>query len=775
MYDTSVSQVVDGLASQEKGGQVNAGALTPREFLGFAYDIQHQPAWRVEADKCVDYYDNNQLDLATLQALQAKGMGPLINNLIAPIINVVLGMEAKTRSDWRVTADDDAVTEVAEALSAKLFEVERESHADRACSDAYGGQIKAGLGWVEVSRERNPFEYPYRVGTVHRREIFWDWRDLSYNLKKSRYLVRKRWYDLDQAKAFFPASASFLEAYRGDSMRTYLETIHQGLELAYSLEQLRMLDMADYEQFRSWDRERICLYEVWYRRWIRGYVLRLPTGDVIELNMKNPLHVALLARGVAKPEAAVYAKMRMGIWAGPIRLMDVDCGTSDFPYVPFWGYREDRTGVPYGLVRLMLSPQDEVNARRQKMMWLMSSKRVIMDADALDQDSNDTQAMLDEIARPDAVVVLNPNRINKQGSFAVDSNQSLSKDQFEVMKDAEQGIQRVVGVFNSMLGDRQSGADSGIAINSLVEQGTTGLAEINDNYRFARRLVGERILDLLRPDMIGQPVQVMVGETGRQRTISLNKPGQHPQNPGQQIVLNDVQSAKVKVALEDVPSTPSYRQQQLQMLTEVMKGMPPQLQAAIAPFYLEATDLRQRREMADAARRAMGQQVPSTPEEEQQMEQEAQQAKAQQQEAIRLELLERAAKIEQLQAQAAKFRADAMAQPGDMDDQEKQELEQEIDRITKESQGQVDQQVAQRLTDRNMAQMREQALRQRAAMDAQSHKQRMADQDAAHSRALEDMKRKHAAEKDQMKSGFADKLSAAREAARAKKKAKAAK
>lgn len=749
-------QVVDGLAAQESGGVVKDGGLTPKEFLSFAYDIQHQPSWRVEADKCVDYYDNNQLDLETLQALQAKGMGPLITNVIAPIVNVVLGMEAKTRSDWRVTADDDAVTDVAEALSAKLFEVEREARADRACSDAYGGQIKAGLGWVEVSRENNPFSYPYRANFVHRREIFWDWRDQTAGLTKSRYLIRKRWYDIDQAKAFFPKSADLLEAYRGDSMRMYLETVHQGLELAHSLDQLRGLDLADYENFRSWDRERICLYEVWYRRWVRGYVLRLPTQDVLELNMKNPLHVALLSRGMAKPEAAVYSKMRMGIWAGPIRLMDCACDTDELPYVPFWGYREDRTGVPYGLVRLMLSPQDEVNARRQKMMWLLGSKRVVMDADALDQESNTTQTMLDEIARADAVVVLNPNRKNSQSAFAVDSNQSLAKDQFQIMQDAEQSVQRVVGVFNSMLGRNDSGADSGIAINSLVEQGTTGLAEINDNYRYARRLVGERLVSLIREDIIGKPVQIIVGETGKQRKISLNTQGVH-QPSGMQIVINDVRSAKVKVGLEDIPSTPSYRQQQLTMLTEVMKGLPPQLQAAIAPFYMEATDLKQRRDMADALRKTMGITEPRTPEEAQQMQQEQQQQKAIQQQAVMLELREREAKIELLMAQAEKFRSEAGMSA--MDEQGRAEFEAEIARVTDDARREIDAVTAQRLADRAQGQLREQALKNKIASDAHA-KANDGDQVA-------ELKK----EMDALRNTLADKFAKASEKAKAKKKA----
>src|SRR3546814_17083988 len=115
-----------------------------------------------------------------------------------------LGMEAKNRTDWRAGADDDQWQDVAEALSAKMHEVERESQADRATSEGYAHQVKSGFGCVEVSRNSNPFEYPYRVKSIHRREIFWDWRSTQPDWSDARYVVRKRWFDTDPLPDFFP-------------------------------------------------------------------------------------------------------------------------------------------------------------------------------------------------------------------------------------------------------------------------------------------------------------------------------------------------------------------------------------------------------------------------------------------------------------------------------------------------------------------------------------------------------------------------------------------
>lgn len=710
MMDT----VTDAYEEQERYGGVpeDIGALSPSQFRMILQDCRQQPPWRAMADKCADYYDDNQIDQDTMQALERKGMGAIVRNVIKPIVNVVLGVEAKTRSDWRVLADDESMRDVAEALSAKLHEAERETRADYACSEAYKGQIISGLHWVEVSRSHDPFSYPYRVVPVHRREIWWDWRDDSADLSKARFILRKRWFDADQAAAYFPEHAELLLAAVGDPLRYDLIRSHRGLDLAMDAEQEREVDIDDYEQWRNMERRRICLYEVWYRIFVRGWVAKLPNGEVIEIDTRNPIHAAMLAQGALQPQRAVYSKLRFSIWAGPHKLHDCACQGRNTPYVPFWGYREDRTGVPYGLVRTMISPQDEVNARLQKMMWLLGAKRVLLDSDALDTSLQSPQDMLSELSRADAVIFRNPNRRNADG-IQIDDNLSLADAQFRVLQDAMQATQQVVGVFNALLG-RESNASSGYAINSLVEQGMTVLAEINDKFRYARRLVGEQLLALVREDMIGQRVDVMIEENGRPRIVALNVPLGNPQegeNGAVAAMQNDVRAARVRVALDDVPSTPTYRQQQFVMLAEMVKGLPPQLQAAVVPFVVEASDLQKRKEIADTLRRAMGQAVPRSAEEERQMAQAQQQAAAfaqeVQQRQIMAELAEREAKIEQLRALAEKTRAEAQAV---LRDDRGEEFQRRAAEIEANARKEIDRLSAELMTVRMNASVREQRL-----------------------------------------------------------------
>lgn len=596
--------VLDVADDQERKGNARAAdGLDPRTFLNYCEDVHDQPEWRRTADKEADYYDGNQIDAGTLRALEERGMGPLISNLIQPTINVVLGMEAKTRTDWRLTAEDDSGLEVAEALNTKLHEAEHKSRADRACSEGYAGQVKVGIGWVEVSKQADPFKFPIRVVSPHRRELFWDWRDRSQDLQEGRYLIRRRWYDLDEAKVYFPRHADVLEAAGTGFGENWLNRTTESVELAQAFQQDRGWSLEEFE-YRDTIRRRICLYEAWYRQLRRGYVLRLRDGRAVEMNLDNPLHAMAVARGMARPTAAIYSKWGTAIFAGPHKVMDLGCREKRHPYIPFLGYREDLTGIPYGLIRSMISPQDEVNARRRKLLWLLSAVRLLIDSDALDDRYNSIEDALREVSRPDAAIVLNPNRVNKSGAVQIDSNLPLATQQEQVMLRAEEMIQKVAGVFNAMLG-RESASTSGVAIDSLVEQGSTVLAEINDNYRFARRLVGESIVDLIRSDIGRDQVEVMVGEDPKRRKIVLlNKPSQDAQY-GLPVVENDVQRSRVKVILDDVPSTPTYRQQQFRLLADVVKSLSPEVQALMTPYLFEASDLPKRQEMAQVVRAAL--------------------------------------------------------------------------------------------------------------------------------------------------------------------------
>ena len=239
----NTSTTTQGRANEQPG----ADGLSLAQFTRFFQEIQDQPNWRKDADVQMEYVDGNQLNSEILQKMKEIGMPPAIEPLIGPAIEAVTGLEAKTRTDWRITADGIDGDEVADALNHKINQAERNSGADKACTDAFKPQVCVGVGWVEVARESNPFKYPYRCDAVHRNEIWWDMLDQTPGLTKARYLVRRRWTDVAQAKLKFKKHAELIERSANGRWTDLYET---GTDGGFST------DMAmSYDQERGWSIE----------------------------------------------------------------------------------------------------------------------------------------------------------------------------------------------------------------------------------------------------------------------------------------------------------------------------------------------------------------------------------------------------------------------------------------------------------------------------------------------------------------------------------------
>lgn len=590
--------------------------LSLSEYSDWILEVMNQPPWRARADREMDYVDGNQLDSELLRRQAELGIPPAIEPLIGPAIDAVLGFEAKTRTDWRLVPDGDKSGEpVAKALNFKLNQAERESGADNACSDAFKPQMCVGLGWVEVSRETNPFKYPYRCEAVHRNEIFWDFLSRKYDLSDARYLVRRRWTDTTQAALKFPHKKELiLKVGNTGSWSDQFQYDADGgtsTDLAMAWQDERGWSIEE-QEWRDAIKGRVCLFEVWYRRWEEIVVIKLLDGRVVEYDKNNPVHTVAVAAGVGKPERAVVPRMFLSYWMGPHKLYD---GPSpyrhaDFPYVPFWGKREDRTAVPYGSVRGMIYLQDSVNSAIAKIRWGLSATRT--------ERTKGAVAMTDEkfrqqVARPDADIILNAEQMAKPGArFEVKRDFQLTEQQYKMLGDARAGIQRASGITASFQGQTGT-ARSGVQESTQIEQTTQQLADMMDNFRRSRTKVGDLLLSLLIGDMIGkQNERVYIrsnNPTIKDEEVVLNVPrvDEVTRIP---YLDNDVERIRMKVQLSDVPTTPSFRAQQLQAMSEAFKAMPPEYQAVALPHLLNLMDLPNKEDIIRAIQESQGRESP---------------------------------------------------------------------------------------------------------------------------------------------------------------------
>ncbi len=643
------------MPSTETIPELTNEALSRERLEHMLEEMRHQPAWRREADKCAEYYDGNQLSPEALEKLQDRGQPEIITNMVKPTIDAVLGIEKKNKRDFVVRPEDDngASPDEAEALSLRLKHAEIESGADSALSTAFEGMVKTGLEWVEVTTSMDAMKPGPECHAINRREVFWDFRSMKADLSDAKWLIRARWMEVEDAIAYFPEHAEILRhAIQGWNGYDPLTSSSVYLQRAFDIERDTPINQADW---RNIQRKTVCLYEIWYRRWVSTMIMELPDGRRVEFDEKNPKHLFAVNTGRVRLFKGVVSKIRLAWYCGPHFLADIPSPYKHnyFPYVAVFGYREDTTGVPYGVIRNILSKQDEINARTSKQMWLLNSRRVIADNDAVE----DHELAAEEVARPDAYIRLNPNR-RPDAKFDIEDGTQLAASQAQALMEAKLEIEQISSVHKAMLGQSSQSA-SGLAINSLVDQGVSALSKLFDNYAAARRQVGEMLLSMVIEDLQGKPTPVKLGYGTSQRTIVLNQPAQDPAT-GAIITLNDVRRLRVKVMLDDVPQSSTYRMQVMTMTAEVFKSLPPQVQQQLADFWIECTDLPNKEKAAERLRRILS--IPDdSPAGQQQAQQAMLQQQQQQQQMLALEMAEKQARIEKEQANAMKLKADAAA------------------------------------------------------------------------------------------------------------------
>lgn len=593
-------------------GQPGPEGLSLALYTVWLNEIRDQPAWRAKADKCMDYVDGNQLDAEVLQRMRELGMPPAVEPLVGPAILAVTGFEASKRTDWRVLpAGERNGDDVADALNFKLNEAERHSHADQACSDAFLPQAAVGIGWVEVAREKDPFRFKYRCQAVHRNEIWWDMLDKDPAMPRCRYVVRRRWTDAELVKLSFPAKADLIGMVSGRWTDQYSVTTDGGQSGEYFTSWTDERNWSIEEQeWRNAENGRVCMFEVWYRRWVRVWIIKLDNGRVVEIDMKNQMHIAALASGAAVPEQAVVAKMFVSFWLGPHKLHDgpTPYPHQNFPYVQFRYNLEDRSGVPLGMVKSMIYLQDNVNSATSKIRWGLSATRTTRTAGAVTQTD---EQFRQQASRVDADIILDAQHMAQQGAvFRVERDFQLTEQQYKMLQDSRAGIDRVSGVTNSFKG-REGTATSGVQETTQVEQATMSLSTLMTNFKTARTRVGDLLLSLIIEDMTGKQETVLIRGTPpiQDREVTLNVPAVD-EATGIKYMTNDVSRTMLKVALSDVPSTPSFRAQQAQSMSEAFKSMPQQYQVVALPHLMALMDVPNRDDIIKAIQEAADQATP---------------------------------------------------------------------------------------------------------------------------------------------------------------------
>lgn len=551
---------------------------TPPLLANLFSDIGNEPEWRGQAAKENAWLNCHQWSKEQLDHFKAMNMPEnMYVNLMAPAMDAVTGYEAKHRVDWMVSSNDESQGEMAEALNHDFNTMMRLADANTACSDAYSSQAGVGVGWVHVAKNPDILS-PSKllIEPVHRDEMFWDMRSRSGTLQVDcRWIARRKFFDDDEAKALLPGHSDLIDFTWSD-----WQTVDLNQSAVYSDwydELYKYTDAIEEEMESLSSRKRVAIYEVYYKVIEHRSVLISGDGLVVEFNEKNPIHIEMLTVGQAKLHTNVPLNVVKEAWFigpnciynGPSR-----CPHNQFPYIPFFGVREDGTNTPQGLLRRMLGPQEQYNRAVIEIQHILRSRRI-------EKDEGATMGMTDEqvtheVNRTDGVINM------KRGSkFQVIREWEKLAALEGICRRAKEEVNMASGIYQTFQGQTES-SQSGIAVENIAELGAQTLGKLNANYQLSRKIVGEISFAHSIETMGTRPVVVQIPQSIGQskKTVTLNDG-----------INNRISTLRAQVVLQDVHTSAGYKQHTHQRLTAVMGKMPDDIKTTLLPLWVESSDI----------------------------------------------------------------------------------------------------------------------------------------------------------------------------------------
>ncbi|WP_312321207.1 hypothetical protein [Stenotrophomonas sp.] len=505
-----------------------------------------------------DYYDGKQLSGEELEALKKRRQPPVISNRIAPKIDALIGHEKRIRTDPRAyprTPKHEAESE--SATDAIRFVCDNNRFSQIRSSVAENLFIE-GAGAAVVAVERKGERFEVKINPVPWDRFYWDPHSRKRDFSDAAYKGVVLW--MDEADAIALAGP--------DADRSDVELIIQG---CYSSTASSGDTFDDRPQFVWGDLK---------RRRVRVLQHRF--------KQDGEWWTAILCGGgfLRDPQVSPYVD---------------EHGIPQCDLVATSAYI-DRENNRYGVVRRMVSPQDEINKRRSKALHLLNSRQVIAEKGAVD---NREQARR-EMARPDGYV-----EVNGSMRFDVADGLTLATGQLNLLQEAKAEID-ASGVNPAIEGD--ASAPSGRAQEMMMASGLAEMAGVFEALRDWSWEVYRQVWYRIRQYWDEERWIRVTDDERNLRWVAVNRPVtqadlmiEQAQQAGQPLdpqqvaqiradpmmqqvtVQNPLAQLDVDLILEDGPDSVNLQSEQYQSLIELKRADP----AAIPTrAIIEASSLR---------------------------------------------------------------------------------------------------------------------------------------------------------------------------------------
>ena len=492
-----------------------------------------------------DYFDHVQWTRDEIKVLKERGQPLITVNKVADKVQLLCGMERKARTDPKAFARTPAEEDRADAATQALRYIADDNDFSIVRSEVFSNMLIEGAGGADLGLEDDgQGSCNITITTIPWDRIWYDPHSRSYDFSDARYKGMVIWTDRDALQEMYP----------GEDVQDVIESSFSSTDYQYN-------DRPETAFWTDNNRTRIRLVQCdWAERgtWWR----------------------------------ATYTKS--GLLAAPQRSKFKDRKGKSCSGLLLQSSYINRENQRYGMVRGLISLQDEINKRRSKALHLLSVRQVIAEQGAVP----DVDKARREVAKPDGYIEVMPGL-----KFEIEQTADLAAGQFQLLQHATAEMQ--LSGPNAAMSGTDPRELSGRAILAQQAGGAAQNEPLADALRFWSRRVYEscwmaareywkagkwvRVTDDLNETRwvgINRPVRLMdkladMPEQHRAMVMQQMQPPLQPGDPRLQQVIgieNDISDLDVDITIEegiDIPSLQAEEFQSLVQLASVQPGLIP--------------------------------------------------------------------------------------------------------------------------------------------------------------------------------------------------------
>lgn len=309
------------------------------------------------AVRCRRYYHGDQWDEDHLKTLEDREQAPITNNLIERAVNFLMGLEQSRRADPKAYPESERHEAAAEVATDILRSEAQRLDFDRIKSRAFRDMLIENACGVQciVRPSEDGQRYENHLIRIEPEDLIYDPMSRELDFSDAGFIGVGRFYNLDYALATFGQT----EEQR--NMITQSKNLGSG----------EMGSHHDHRQERKF-------------RWFDSIDSRVYISQVYYQLGGEWIEATFCAGGILSEQWSPY-RTQSGKTRCPIVARSL--------YIDLEGNR-------HGRVKSMLSPQDEINQRLSRMLFLLSAKQIFYDRGS----GFDPEVLRREIHRPTGVI-----------------------------------------------------------------------------------------------------------------------------------------------------------------------------------------------------------------------------------------------------------------------------------------------------------------------------------------------------------------------------------